>query len=274
MTLYRTSGDSPIVRDLIRAAERGKQVVVLVEIKARFDEEANIVWARKLEQAGAHVVYGLVGLKTHSKTCLVVRREGSGLRRYVHIGTGNYNHRTARLYTDLGLLSCRPELGADVTDLFNVLTGLSRQRTFRRLLVAPHSLRSRFLELVDREIVGEFLEHSRIWGFENGGQAEWYMGSADLMDRNLDRRVEAMVPVEDHDARARIAEIIDVMLSDDRRSWELGPDGGWRRVEEILGRPGTCDTHEELKARALASVTAATTPHRPRAGIGSLDPRA
>ena len=152
MTLYRTSGDSTIVRDLIRAAERGKQVVVLVEIKARFDEEANIVWARKLEQAGAHVVYGLVGLKTHSKVCLVVRREGSGLRRYVHIGTGNYNHRTARLYTDLGLLSCRPELGADVTDLFNVLTGLSRQRSFRRLLVAPHSLRSRFLELVDREI--------------------------------------------------------------------------------------------------------------------------
>ncbi|MBA2719115.1 MAG: polyphosphate kinase 1 [Chloroflexi bacterium] len=337
MTLYRTSGDSPIVRDLIRAAERGKQVVVLVEIKARFDEEANIVWARKLEQAGAHVVYGLVGLKTHSKTCLVVRREGSGLRRYVHIGTGNYNHRTARLYTDLGLLSARPELGADVTDLFNVLTGLSRQRTFRRLLVAPHSLRSRFLELVQREIdhaavgheariviklnalvdqpsiealyrasqagvrvdiiaraacsllpgvkgvstgimvrsvVGEFLEHSRIWGFENGGQAEWYIGSADLMDRNLDRRVEAMVPVEDHDARARIAEIIDVLLSDDRRSWELGPDGGWRRVEDILGKPGTCDTHEELKSRALISISAASTPHRPRAGVGSLDPRA
>ena len=134
------------------AAERGKQVVVLVEIKARFDEEANIIWARKLERAGAHVVYGLVGLKTHSKTSLVVRREGSGLRRYVHIGTGNYNHKTARLYVDLGLLTCRPEIGADVTDLFNVLTGLSRQRTFRRLLVAPHSLRSRFLELVEREI--------------------------------------------------------------------------------------------------------------------------
>ena len=151
-TLYRTSGDSPIVRDLIRAAEQGKQVVVLVEIKARFDEEANIVWARKLEQAGAHVVYGLVGLKTHSKVLLVVRREGSGLRRYVHVGTGNYNQRTARLYIDLGLLSCRPELGADVTDLFNVLTGLSRQRSFRRLLVAPLSLRSRILELIEREI--------------------------------------------------------------------------------------------------------------------------
>ena len=140
-TLYRTSGDSPIVRALIRAAERGKQVVVLVEIKARFDEEANIVWARRLEQAGAHVVYGLVGLKTHSKVALVVRREGSGLRRYMHIGTGNYNRKTARLYTDLGMLSCREELGADVTDLFNVLTGLSRQRAFRRLLVAPITLR-------------------------------------------------------------------------------------------------------------------------------------
>jgi polyphosphate kinase len=337
MTLYRTSGDSPIVRDLIRAAERGKQVVVLVEIKARFDEEANIVWARKLEQAGAHVVYGLVGLKTHSKVCLVVRREGSGLRRYVHIGTGNYNPKTARLYTDLGLLSCRPELGADVTDLLNVLTGLSRQRTFRRLLVAPHSLRSRFLELVDREIdhaalghetrivvklnaivdqpsidalyrasqkgvrvdviaraacsllpgvkgvsdritvrsiVGEFLEHSRIWGFANGGEGEWYMGSADLMDRNLDRRVEAMVPVEDGEARNRIAEIIDIMLQDDRRSWQLDANAVWRRIEEIQGHPGTCDTHEELKARAAASTAISAAPHRPRAGVGSLDPRA
>ncbi|HET7030988.1 MAG TPA: polyphosphate kinase 1 [Candidatus Limnocylindrales bacterium] len=337
MTLYRTSGDSPIVRDLIRAAERGKQVVVMVEIKARFDEEANIVWARRLEQAGAHVVYGLVGLKTHSKVCLVVRREGSGLRRYVHIGTGNYNTKTARIYTDLGLLSCRPELGADVTDLFNVLTGLSRQRTFRRLLVAPHSLRSRFLELVDREIahvalgregrivvkvnaivdqpaiealyrasqqgvkidvisrgacsllpgvaglsegitvrsiVGEFLEHSRIWSFANGGDPDWYIGSADLMDRNLDRRVEAMVPVEDHDARARLTEIVALLLADDRRSWQLGSTGAWRRTEDAQGRPGTCDAHQELKARALAATIAASGPHRPRAGVGSLDPRA
>lgn len=336
-TLYRTSGDSPIVRDLIRAAERGKQVVVIVEIKARFDEEANIVWARKLEQAGAHVVYGLVGLKTHSKTALVVRREGSGLRRYVHIGTGNYNHRTARLYTDLGLLSCRPDLGADVTDLFNVLTGLSRQRAFRRLLVAPLTLRSRFLELVDREIghaeagraarivikvnalvdvesidalyrasragvgvdlivrgacalrpgvagmsdrirvrsiIGEFLEHSRIFGFANGGEQEWYIGSADLMDRNLDRRVEAAVPVEDPSARARIAEIVDAMLADDRRSWQLAADAVWRRTEELTGEPGTCDTHERLRERALASGVLATAPHRPHAGTGSLDPRA
>jgi len=337
MTIYRTSGDSPIVRDLIRAAEQGKQVVVLVEIKARADEEANIVWARKLEQAGAHVVYGLVGLKTHSKVALVVRREGSGLRRYVHIGTGNYNPRTARVYTDLGLLSCRPELGADVTDLFNVLTGLSRQRSFRRLLVAPHSLRSRFLELVQREsahaaagreariivkvnaivdepsiaalyaasqagvridiisraacslqpgvpglsegitvrsIIGEFLEHSRIFGFANGGAPEWYIGSGDLMDRNLDRRIEAVVPVEDAEASARLAEIIDFMLTDDRRSWQLGPDATWRRTEDINGIPGTFDSHEHLKARALAAGSLASTPRRPGAGVGSLDPRA
>jgi polyphosphate kinase len=337
MTLYRTSGDSPIVQSLIRAAERGKQVVVLVEIKARFDEEANIIWARKLEHAGAHVVYGLVGLKTHSKTALVVRREGSGLRRYVHIGTGNYNPKTARLYSDLGLLTARPEIGADVTDLFNVLTGLSRQRTFRRLLVAPHSLRSGFLELVEREIahaaagrparivlklnaivdlpviealyrasgagvdidlivrgacslqpglpgiserihvrsiIGEFLEHSRIWGFENGGDGEWYIGSADLMDRNLDRRVEAVVPVEDSEARSRIGEIIELMLADDRRSWQLQPDARWIRTEAVNGRAGSIDTHQALRERALASGSVAKAPHRPGAGAGSLDPRA
>ncbi len=337
MTLYRTSGDSPIVQSLIRAAERGKQVVVLVEIKARFDEEANIIWARKLERAGAHVVYGLVGLKTHSKTALVVRREGSGLRRYVHIGTGNYNPKTARQYVDLGLLTARPEVGADVTDLFNVLTGLSRQRTFRRLLVAPHSLRSGFLSLVDREvahaaagrparivlklnaivdtpviealyhassagvdidliirgacslqpgvpgisdrirvrsIIGEFLEHSRIWGFENGGDREWYIGSADLMDRNLDRRVEAVVPVEDGEAKMRIAEIIELLLADDRRSWQLQPDASWVRTEVLEGRPGTIDTFETLKERALSSGQVAAVPRRPGSGAGSMDPRA
>ncbi len=337
MTLYRTSGDSPIVQSLIRAAERGKQVVVLVEIKARFDEEANIIWARKLERAGAHVVYGLVGLKTHSKTALVVRREGSGLRRYVHIGTGNYNPKTARQYVDLGLLTARPEVGADVTDLFNVLTGLSRQRTFRRLLVAPHSLRSGFLSLVDREvahaaagrparivlklnaivdtpviealyhasmagvdidliirgacsiqpgvpgisdrirvrsIIGEFLEHSRIWGFENGGDRQWYIGSADLMDRNLDRRVEAVVPVEDGEAKMRIAEIIELLLADDRRSWQLQPDASWVRTEVLEGRPGTIDTFETLKERALSSAQVAAVPRRPGSGAGSMDPRA
>jgi polyphosphate kinase len=336
MTLYRTSGDSPIVRDLIAAAERGKQVVVLVELKARFDEEANIVWARKLEQAGAHVVYGLVGLKTHSKIVLVVRREGSTLRRYVHIGTGNYNSGTARLYTDFGLLSCRLELGADVSDLFNVLTGLSRQRDFRRLIVAPTNLRRWVLDMIAREaahagqgrparivlklnslvdpacvralydasqagveidliirgicslqpgipgvserirvrsIVGQYLEHSRVFNFLNDGNPEWYVGSADLMERNLDRRVEAVVPVEDPDAQQRIAAAFDVMLADDRRSWQLGPDGEYRRTEELTGRPPTIDTFETLQRLA---TTVATPPagRRPHAGVGSLDPRA
>ena len=338
MTLYRTSGDSPIVRDLISAAERGKQVVVLVEIKARFDEQANIDWARKLEQAGAHVVYGLVGLKTHSKTSLVVRREGSALRRYVHIGTGNYNPGTARLYTDLGLLSCRPELGADVSDLFNVLTGLSRQRDFRRLIVAPMNLRNWILSMIEREasharegkparivlklnslvdpacvaalyaasqagvqvdllirgicslwpgvpgvsegiqvrsIVGQYLEHSRIFSFANDGRPEWYIGSADLMERNLDRRVEAVVPVEDADAQEKIRGLFEVMLADDRRSWQLGAYGEYHRTEELTGVPGTIDTFEILKARSLASIAVeAVAPRRPHAGAGSLDPRA
>jgi polyphosphate kinase len=338
MTLYRTSGDSPIVRSLIEAAGRGKQVVVLVEIKARFDEQANIEWARKLEQAGAHVVYGLVGLKTHSKTCLVVRREGSNLRRYVHIGTGNYNSGTARLYTDIGLLSCRPELGADVSDLFNVLTGLSRQREFRRLIVAPMNLRNWIMAMIEREIahaeagrpagitlklnslvdpacvealyraaragvkvdllvrgicslwpdvpgvsegirvrsiVGQYLEHSRVFYFVNGGRPEWYIGSADLMERNLDRRVEAVVPVEDPEAQQRIAELMDVAFSDDRRSWQLLADGAYHRTEDLDGVPGTVDTFEILKARATASVSLeAAAPRRPHAGTGSLDPRA
>jgi polyphosphate kinase len=338
MTLYRTSGDSPIVRDLIAAAERGKQVVVLVEIKARFDEQANIEWAKKLERAGAHVVYGLVGLKTHSKTCLVVRREGSLMRRYVHIGTGNYNPGTARLYTDLGLLSCRPELGADVSDLFNVLTGLSRQRDFRRLIVAPMGLRSWIMAMVDREvgharagrpagiilklnslvdpacvealygaaaagvdvkllirgicslwpgvpgtsegiqvrsIVGQYLEHSRVFQFTNGGRPEWYIGSADLMERNLDRRVEAVVPVEDLEAQDRIRAMLELMFDDDRRSWQLGADGAYHRTEDLNGVPGKIDTFEILKAQATAAVAAgAATPRRPHAGAGSLDPRA
>ena len=337
MTLYRTSGDSPIVRDLIRAAEQGKQVVVLVEIKARFDEANNIIWARKLEQAGAHVVYGLVGLKTHSKVLLIVRREGSGLRRYVHIGTGNYNSKPARLYVDLGILSAREELGADVTDLFNTLTGLSRQRVFRRLLVAPITLRSRFLELIEREvanaragqaarivlkvnslvdtqiiealyeasragvdvdviargaccivpgvpgaserirvrsIIGEFLEHSRIWMFANGGRPEWYIGSADLMERNLDRRVEVVTPVEDHGAQARLARIIEVMLADDRRSWQLQSDGRWLRTEVIESREGTVDTFATLKDDAASAARTPDDPSRSQTPAGSMDPRA
>jgi polyphosphate kinase len=336
-TIYRTSGDSPIVHALIRAAESGKQVVVLVELKARLDEEANISWARKLERAGAHVVYGLVGLKTHGKISLVVRREGSFLRRYVHIGTGNYNPKTARLYTDIGLLTCRPEIGADVTDLFNVLTGLSRQRSFRRLLVAPMTMRGRLDELIAREIVhaqagreariviktnaivdvptidalyrasqegvtidllcrgicmlvpglpglsdrisvrsivGEYLEHSRLWHFANGGDPEWFIGSADLMDRNLDRRIEVVTPVDDAEARARLGTIVDIMLADDRHSWQLGADGRWRRTEDLAGSPGSVGTFELLRDQAMMAGELAATPHRPRSGAGSLDPRA
>lgn len=288
MTLYRTSGDSPIVNALIAAAENGKQVAVLVELKARFDEENNINWARKLEGVGVHVVYGLVGLKTHTKIVMVVRREDDRIRRYVHIGTGNYNPKTARLYTDLGLLSCREDLGADLTDLFNYLTGYSRQQSYRQLLVAPVNMRDRFLDLIRREashckngrsgrivakmnalvdpqiiaalyeasqagvkidlivrgicclrpgveeisenirvisIVGRYLEHSRIFYFYNGGAEALYIGSADWMQRNLDRRVEAIAPVEDPEIAKDLQEILGIMLSDNRQAWDLQPDG-------------------------------------------------
>jgi polyphosphate kinase len=288
MTLYRTSGDSPIIKALIAAAENGKQVAVLVELKARFDERNNINWARKLEQSGVHVVYGLVGLKTHTKVVLVVRREENKIVRYVHVGTGNYNPKTAKLYTDLGLLSCNPALGADLTDLFNYLTGYSRQRSYRKLLVAPVNLRDRFLFLIRREaehcrngysgrivakmnslvdpqivatlyeasmagvqidlivrgmcclrpgvegisenirvisIIGRYLEHSRIYYFHNRGEEEVYIGSADWMTRNLDRRVEAIVPIEDPEIVKDLEEILAVMLADNRQSWDLQPDG-------------------------------------------------
>ena len=288
MTLYRTSGDSPIITALINAAENGKQVAVLVELKARFDEENNIQWAKKLEQTGVHVVYGLVGLKTHTKIVMVVRQEQDKIRRYVHIGTGNYNHKTAKLYTDLGLLSACPDLGADLTDLFNFLTGYSRQQSYRKLLVAPVNMRKRFLELIRREIeqanqgktgrivvklnslvdpeiiatlyeasqagvgidliirgtcslrpglegisdnikvisiIGRFLEHSRIFYFYNGGQEEVYIGSADWMSRNLNRRVEAVTPIKDPDIAKELQEILGIMLSDNRKAWDLQPDG-------------------------------------------------
>jgi polyphosphate kinase len=305
-TLYRTSGDSPIVRALIRAAERGKQVAALVELKARGDEAANIGWARALEEAGVHVVYGLVGLKTHSKTAMVVRQEGDGIRRYCHIGTGNYNSTTARLYEDIGMLSAAPELGADLTDLFNFLTGYSRRVEYRRLLVAPATLRPRMVELIQREtragesgrivwklnnlvdpaiidalyqasqagvridlvvraicclrpevpglsdnirvrsIVGRWLEHSRIFYFGAGGgwsegvtglrdDGEYLFGSADMMERNLDRRVEAVVPVGSLEMRSRLREILEVDLADDTRAWELGPDGTWHKVPTVAG---------------------------------------
>lgn len=288
-TLYRTSAqESPIIRSLIHAAEVGKQVVALVELKARFDEEANITYARSLEQAGVHVVYGVVGLKTHAKISLVVRRERGVVRRYGHVGTGNYNPMTARLYEDVGLLTADPDVGADLTDLFNLLTGYSRQREYRRLLVAPHFLRHQLLELIGkqarpggrivlkmnalvdpdsidalydasragaeidlivrgicclcpgveglserirvRSLVGRYLEHSRIFRFGEREEAEHYIGSADLMQRNLDRRVEALVPVADPLLRARLDEVLDAVIHDDTLAWSLGPDGTWTKV--------------------------------------------
>lgn len=311
MTLYRTSGDSPVIEALVNAAENGKQVAVLVELKARFDEENNIIWARKLEQSGVHVVYGLVGLKTHTKIALAVRQEDDLIRRYVHIGTGNYNPKTARLYTDLGLLSCREELGADLTDLFNFLTGYSRQQSYRKLLVAPVSLRDRMLECIRREIklakdgkegrivakmnalvdpsiistlyeaskvgvqidlivrgicclrpgvagmsenirvisiVGRFLEHSRIFYFQNGGDEQVFIGSADWMPRNLDRRVEAITPVESPDLAKDLQEILGIMLSDNRQAWELQSDGRY-----IQRRP-TDESSERCAQMILMSM--------------------
>ncbi|WP_416673011.1 polyphosphate kinase 1 [Egbenema bharatensis] len=317
MTLYRTSGDSPIVNALINAAENGKQVAALVELKARFDEENNISWARKLEESGVHVVYGLVGLKTHTKIVLVVRQEGDEIRRYVHVGTGNYNPKTAKLYTDLGLLSCREELGADLTDLFNFLTGYSQQRSYRKLLVAPVSLRERMVSMIHREIdhckngklgriiakmnslvdqqiiaslyeasqsgvqvdlivrgicclrpgvkgvsenirvisiVGRYLEHSRIFYFQNDGKEEVYIGSADWMPRNLDRRVEAVTPVEDPNLSKDLQEILSVMLSDNRQAWELQPDGSYIQRHPKDGEP-------ERSAQAMLTQMAHDSVH-------------
>jgi polyphosphate kinase len=313
-TLYRTSGDSPVVESLIDAAEAGKQVVVLVEIKARFDEQANIKWAKALERAGCHVVYGVVGLKTHAKTALVVRQEGGSIRRYCHIGTGNYNPKTARLYEDLGLFTADPEVGADLTDLFNVLTGYSRQTDYRALLVAPHGMRAGIVERVEREIeharagraarvqiktnhlvdeqtidalyrasragvhvdllvrtfcairagvpglsenirvrsiLGRFLEHSRIVYVENDGEPEYWIGSADLMHRNLDRRVETMVRVTDRVARGHLRQMLDLAFSEDVAAWELQPDGGWRRNPGQPGRP--LQDYQEVLMRRHAS---------------------
>jgi polyphosphate kinase len=299
-TLYRTSGDSPIVDALIDAAESGKQVVVVVELQARFDEMANIRWARALEQAGCHVVYGLVGLKTHAKAMLVVRQEASGLRRYAHIGTGNYNPKTARIYEDLGILTANPQVGADLTNLFNHLTGYSRHTDYSRLLVAPHSVRRGVIELFEREvahhragrparvvikvnslvdeqvvdalyrtaqagvpvdvlvrgmcvlrpglpglsesvrvrsILGRFLEHSRILWFANGGDEECWIGSADLMHRNLDRRVEALVRVGEPADVEQLKSSLDLAMSDRIAAWELGPEGKWHRRVAVSGQP-------------------------------------
>jgi polyphosphate kinase len=299
MTLYRTGPDSPIVKALMEASERGKQVAVLVELKARFDEENNIEWARRLERAGVHVVYGLLGLKTHCKLALVVRREAGALRRYLHIGTGNYNPSTARIYTDLGLFTSNEQIGSDASELFNYLTGFSRQTRYRRLLVAPVNLREQTSALIEREIehqkagrpariiaklnsltdtkiirelyeasqagvtidlivrgvcslrpgvpglsdkitvrsiVGRFLEHSRIYYFENGGDGDVYIGSADWMQRNLDRRVELVAPIEDSRLKKRLkGEVLDVCLRDNVKARMLLPDGTYERVVAAKG---------------------------------------
>ena len=318
-TLYRVSGNSPIVAALAAAAENGKQVSVLVELKARFDEENNIIWAKKLEQAGCHVIYGLVGLKTHSKITLAVRREEDGIRRYVHLGTGNYNDSTAKLYCDMGLFTCSPAIGEDATAVFNMLSGYSEPVGWNKLSLAPLWLRERFHYLVEREIerakdgqnahiiakmnsvcdkdiielmykaskagvkielivrgicclipqldgvsenitvrsiVGTFLEHSRIFYFENGGNPEIYMASADWMSRNLDRRVEIMFPVEDARLKKEVKHILDVQLADNVKAQLMQPDGSYRKINNAPDMPQVeaqqifCEEAQE-KAKAV-----------------------
>ncbi|MDT7856938.1 polyphosphate kinase 1 [Rubrivirga sp. S365] len=317
MTLYRTSQDSPIVRALIRAAEAGKQVAALVELKARFDEANNIEWAQRLERAGAHVTYGLVGLKTHAKTTLVVREEGDRLRTYAHLGTGNYNPTTARFYTDFGLFTCRDEIGDDLVGLFHFLTGYAPEQEYTTLVVAPRDLRARFVELIRREasharagrrgrivakmnalddvgiirelykasragveidlivrghtrmrpglvgasenvrivsLVGRFLEHSRIYYFHNdGGHPDVLIGSADWMRRNLDDRVEVVVPVEDETARGRLLRTLQFCLDDNRQAWDLAPDGRYTLRQPDAGEPVRA-FHDTLMQRARRRV--------------------
>ncbi len=311
-TVYRTSDDSPLVPSLIRASERGKQAVCMVELKARFDEEANIHWAKSLEEAGVHVVYGIPGLKTHVKAILVARREGDQVREYVHVGTGNYNPKTARLYTDLGIFTADPDIGADVAEMFNFLTGYGRPAGFRKLLVSPTTMRDQIVEEIERtveahkagedarialkmnslvdarciqalyeasqagvridlnvrgicclrpgvegisenirvtSIVGRFLEHSRIYVFRRGEETRVLMGSADLMPRNLDSRVELVAPVEDAALKAELLDVLERCLADNASSWELDSDGNWERQ-----RPDgeLRSAQEELMARHSA----------------------
>ena len=293
-TLYRTSGDSPIMQSLIEAAKAGKQVLAVIELRARFDEQANVRWAKKLEDAGAHVVYGVIGLKTHAKASLVVRREDSGLTVYSHIGTGNYNPKTARIYDDLGIMSADQELGQDLLKLFNHLSGVHSESHYSRLLVAPHGIRKNLLEKIERErrnhldgkpsqirwklnslvdnqmidalyqaakdgvpieiyvrgacsfrmskvaqfrnvhvrsILGRFLEHSRIYNFHNAGNPEFYIGSADIMERNLDRRVEALIRVEDPAHKSELASILELSASPRFRKWEMAEDDTWHYIK-------------------------------------------
>jgi polyphosphate kinase len=318
-TVYRTSADSPLVPSLIAAAERGKQAVCMVELKARFDERANITWAKKLEEAGVHVVYGIPALKTHVKCVLVVRREGDGVRHYAHIGTGNYNPKTARIYTDLGLFTCDQELGSDIAEMFNYLTGYARPSGFRKALIAPHNLAEEMLAEIDRTIeahtperparirmkmnslldaksiralyrasqagvnvqvnvrgicalrpgvpdvsenvevvsvVGRFLEHSRIFSFERPDEDERvYIGSADLMPRNLYNRVELVVPVEDARIRAELVDVLDRSLADNTNAWDLHSDGSWSR-REVIGERRSVQRELIERHQARASETA------------------
>jgi polyphosphate kinase len=320
-TVYRTSDDSPLVPALIRASERGKQAVCMVELKARFDEAANIAWAKDLEEAGVHVVYGIPGLKTHVKAVMVARREGEKVREYVHIGTGNYNPTTARIYTDLGLFTADPAIGADVAEMFNFLTGYGRPARYRKVLVSPTTMRARILEeierttaahtperpariamkmnsLVDAEciralyaasragvkvdlnvrgicclrpgvagvsenitvvsVVGRFLEHSRIFSFERDGEVLTFMGSADLMPRNLDHRVELVTPVEDPALRDEMLDIIERALADNTNAWQLAEDGEWRRRSPEGGEPrnSQSELHKLYTARATEASSA------------------
>ena len=310
-TVYRTNDKSPVIQALIQAAESGKQVAVLVELKARFDEERNIGVARTLENAGCHVTYGLVGLKTHAKLSLAVREEEDGLRTYYHVGTGNYNAKTATLYTDFGLYGCQPELAADLMDVFNFLTGYSRQTVYRKILVAPVNMRQRFLDLIDTEaahalagrparliiqmnglddqqlvqklyeasqagvqcdlivrgncrlrpglpgisdnirvlsVIGRFLEHPRIFYFENNGDPRYFMGSADWMSRNLNNRVEVVVPIEDQHLQLYVRHVLDTLLSDHRQAWEMMPDGRYQQRQPREDVAGLCNvgTHEHM----------------------------
>ncbi len=326
-TLYRVSGNSPIIAALAEAADNGKQVSVLVELKARFDEENNIIWAKMLEKAGCHVIYGLVGLKTHSKITLVVRREEDGIRRYVHLGTGNYNDSTAKLYTDCGLFTCNPQIGEDATAVFNMLSGYSEPLGWNKLAVAPLWLRNRFLRLIEREtkhaaegkeahiiakmnslcdkeiiaslyqascagvkielivrgicclkagvpglsenihvrsIVGNFLEHSRIFYFYNDGREEVYMGSADWMPRNLDRRVEIMFPVEDPALKDRLCHMLEVQLEDNVKAHILQPDGNYEKQDKrgktlISSQDVFCAEADEAAAKVLEAAEPAVS---------------
>ena len=318
LTVYRTSDDSALVPTLIEAAERGKQAVCLVELKARFDERRNIEWARALEEAGAHVVHGLPGLKTHAKALVIVRREGEGVRRYVHVGTGNYHAKTSRIYEDLGLFTCDPEITSDVAELFNSLTGYGRERQYQQVVVAPHEMREWLLERVERAIeaqsehgdarivmkmnslvdpkciqalyraskagvrvdlnvrgicclrpgldgvsenirvvsvVGRFLEHARIYAFHGAGEREYWIGSADLMPRNLDNRVELLTPVRSEALQEEIEDTLERYLADDRFAWELEPEGSWRRRQG-----GERGAHAELMTRAAERQAEAVTP--------------